>query len=85
MSNQTALHYSLVIPAFNEVERLRPPLERSVEWLRGRGRPFEIIISDDGSRDGTASLVERLQMKCPSSDWCDLLQIAARDMPCELA
>ena len=65
MSNQSGLHYSLVIPAFNEVERLRPPLERSVEWLRGRGRPFEIIISDDGSRDGTASLVERLQMEMP--------------------
>ena len=65
MSNKLAPHYSLVIPAFNEVGRLRPPLERSVEWLRARGRPFEIIVSDDGSSDGTTSLVELLQAEIP--------------------
>jgi dolichyl-phosphate beta-glucosyltransferase len=65
MSNHSAPHYSIVIPAFNEAKRIRPPLERSVEWLRDRGRPFEIIVSDDGSSDETTSLVERLRTEIP--------------------
>src|SRR6187399_1214137 len=65
MSNGSSPHYSLVIPAFNEVKRLRPPLEQSVEWLRNRGHTFEIIVSDDGSSDGTTSLVELLQTEIP--------------------
>jgi dolichyl-phosphate beta-glucosyltransferase len=60
-----APHYSLVVPAFNEVPRLGPPLRRTVEWLRARQKPFEILVSDDGSTDGTAELVEKLKNEIP--------------------
>lgn len=61
----SAPHYSLVVPAFNEVSRLGPPLRRTVEWLRARQRPFEILVSDDGSTDGTDLLVDKLKNEIP--------------------
>jgi dolichyl-phosphate beta-glucosyltransferase len=45
---------SIVIPAYNEEERLGPTLARVNEWLRARtGAPAEVIVADDGSRDRT--------------------------------
>ncbi len=45
---------SVVIPAYNEFRRLGPTLDRVIEFLGARGEPDEIIVVDDGSRDGTA-------------------------------
>lgn len=49
-------YLSLVFPAFNEAERLPRTLDRCVEYLRGRGYSFEIIVVDDGSVDGTSEV-----------------------------
>jgi dolichyl-phosphate beta-glucosyltransferase len=43
---------SVVIPAYNEAERLPPTLLRIAAALAGR--ECEIVVADDGSRDGTA-------------------------------
>jgi dolichyl-phosphate beta-glucosyltransferase len=43
---------SVVIPAYNEAERLPPTLRRVAEALSGR--ECEIVVADDGSTDGTA-------------------------------
>jgi dolichyl-phosphate beta-glucosyltransferase len=48
----------VVIPAFNEAQRLPPFLEKVVAYFEGRDEPYEIIVVDDGSTDGTAELVE---------------------------
>jgi dolichyl-phosphate beta-glucosyltransferase len=45
---------SVVIPAYNEAERLPPTLERVLRYLRARGGTYEIVVVDDGSRDRTA-------------------------------
>ncbi len=45
---------SVVIPAFNEALRLPATLERIRAHLEARGAPFEILVVDDGSTDGTA-------------------------------
>jgi dolichyl-phosphate beta-glucosyltransferase len=45
---------SVVIPAYNEAERLPPTLATLLAYLRGRGARFEILVVDDGSSDGTA-------------------------------
>ncbi len=44
---------SVVIPVFNEVRTLAAVVER----VRATGLPLEIVIVDDGSRDGTRDLL----------------------------
>jgi undecaprenyl-phosphate 4-deoxy-4-formamido-L-arabinose transferase len=51
---------SLVVPVYNEQATVDEVYHQSVVTLEGLGRPFEIIFVDDGSSDGTWSIVERL-------------------------
>jgi dolichyl-phosphate beta-glucosyltransferase len=51
------MNVSLIIPAYNETDRILPSLARIAEYLRGNNEPWEVIVVDDGSRDGTASSV----------------------------
>lgn len=53
------MRLSIVIPAFNEARRLPATLEAVVRFLSDHPRlcPAEIIVVDDGSRDGTADVV----------------------------
>ncbi len=44
---------SLVIPIYNEEPVLDELLSRSLKSLKATGHPFEIIIVDDGSEDGS--------------------------------
>lgn len=51
---------SIVIPAYNEAQRLGATLDRIAAYLNGaRFTNPEIIVVDDGSNDGTAALVEK--------------------------
>jgi glycosyltransferase involved in cell wall biosynthesis len=52
---------SIVIPAYNEELRLPKSLERVRAYLETKGVSSEVIVVDDGSRDGTVQFVE-LQM-----------------------
>jgi len=45
---------SVVIPAFNEAERLPRTLGRVRAYLDARGTPYEVVVVDDGSQDRTA-------------------------------
>ena len=47
---------SLVIPAFDEARRLPGSLATALAFLTAHGRPFEVIVVDDGSRDDTAGV-----------------------------
>lgn len=49
---------SVVIPAYNEAERLGPGLRRAVDYLKRRGLAFEVLVVDDGSRDATVRVAE---------------------------
>jgi glycosyltransferase involved in cell wall biosynthesis len=49
---------SLVIPAYNEQENIPTLLRRVEAALRQVGRPFEVIVIDDGSTDGTPALLD---------------------------
>jgi dolichyl-phosphate beta-glucosyltransferase len=58
MSGTATVEVSLVVPAFNEAGRLGRSLDAIVDFLARRHPSHEIIVVDDGSRDGTADLVE---------------------------
>lgn len=47
---------SLVIPAFNEAQRLPATLARVHAYLDARGGPCQVLVVDDGSIDGTAEV-----------------------------
>lgn len=49
--------WSVVIPALNEARRLPPYLARVVSYFDARGRPYEVIVVDDGSTDDTLARV----------------------------
>lgn len=49
---------SVVIPAYNEAERLGSTLERTVDYLSRRGLSYEVLVVDDGSRDRTIQVAE---------------------------
>jgi dolichyl-phosphate beta-glucosyltransferase len=55
-------HLSIVIPAYNEEERIVPTIGAIAAHVAGMGFPWELIIADDGSRDQTAALVEGLEL-----------------------
>ncbi|MEJ2744949.1 MAG: glycosyltransferase family 2 protein [bacterium] len=52
------LSLSIVVPAYNEEGRIGPSLERIASFLDGRDYVYEIVVVDDGSRDGTVGVVE---------------------------
>ena len=51
---------SLVVPVFNEEATLEEVCRRATATLEEVGKPFEVIVVDDGSGDGTWAVVERL-------------------------
>jgi dolichyl-phosphate beta-glucosyltransferase len=51
---------SVVIPAYNEERRLATTVRNTVGYFRARDRMVDLIVVDDGSRDGTSDLVRRL-------------------------
>lgn len=57
---------SVVIPAYNEEERLPATIARVEAYLTGFGRSWELIVVDDGSKDGTIAAA-RAAMKSPHS------------------
>ena len=58
---------SVVIPAYNEAERIGPTLRAVTAWLEER-RLFpahEVLVVDDGSTDATAATVVELSRELP--------------------
>ena len=58
-------YLSVVIPAYNEEERLKRFVPGIVEFLQSKRQPFEIIVVNDGSKDSTAQVTENLAKTYP--------------------
>ena len=52
---------SIVIPAFNEANRIGPTLVAAYAYFRELIPDHELLVVDDGSRDNTSGLVRQLQ------------------------
>lgn len=48
---------SIVVPVFNEAACLDELISRTLSACRETGNPFEIILVDDGSRDGSDDII----------------------------
>jgi glycosyltransferase involved in cell wall biosynthesis len=58
---------SIVIPAYDEEKRLSGTLERITDYLKsGKWKFSEVIVVDDGSRDGTVRVAERFRSRVRS-------------------
>ena len=56
---------SVVIPAFNEVDRLGPTLLRVIDYCRAERPSYQVLVVDDGSTDDTVPLARRIGLECP--------------------
>ena len=54
---------SIVIPVYNEAVKIPQDIQEALDYFQDRLLEGEVIISDDGSKDDTISVVERIQEK----------------------
>lgn len=58
--------YSIVIPAHNEEESLPPTVRDLYAVLTRENVPHEIVVVDDGSKDGTWQVLQELKKTVPT-------------------
>lgn len=64
--NKEMLDISVVVPLFNEEESLPELMAWIDRVMRENGFAYEVVLVDDGSRDGSWSVVERLAGEYPA-------------------
>ncbi len=57
--------YSIVAPVFNEEETLPHFYERIIQVMEEVGEPFELVLINDGSRDGSYRVMQELHARDP--------------------
>ncbi len=56
---------SIVVPVYNEEENLRPLFDRIVETMDGLGKSWELIFTNDGSKDNSLKLLKAFHEERP--------------------
>lgn len=59
--SQTDIFLSVIVPAYNEEDRIRRTLKRFHEYLSAQPFSYEILVVNDGSKDRTAEISERMR------------------------
>ena len=55
--------YSIIAPIFNEIDNLQELYRRVREVMDANGEPWEFILVDDGSTDGSTDAIRELAVK----------------------
>jgi len=71
---------SILLPAFNEADNLRDLVPEIVESLEALGDTYEIVVVDDGSRDGTRAVMSELATKYPNLHYTRLRRNAGKSV-----
>jgi undecaprenyl-phosphate 4-deoxy-4-formamido-L-arabinose transferase len=58
-------YISVVIPVYNEQENLEALFSRLMTVLDGTGRPFEVLFTNDGSRDRSGPILQEFHRRRP--------------------
>ena len=67
---------SVIIPAYNEAERIAATLREIADYLQKDAYQFELLVLNDGSNDKTATIVLELSSKIPQ------IRLIDRDQNC---
>ncbi|MBI5742681.1 MAG: glycosyltransferase family 2 protein [Candidatus Niyogibacteria bacterium] len=60
MEQNNNIYLSVIIPAYNEAERIEATLRRTGEYLRAKDFLSEVIVVVDGAKDATAAVAQKL-------------------------
>ncbi|KAJ3318937.1 dolichyl-phosphate beta-glucosyltransferase [Boothiomyces sp. JEL0866] len=56
LSDKSSVNLSVIVPAYNEIDRLEIMMDEALEYLKNSDYSYEIILVDDGSTDTTSEL-----------------------------
>ena len=65
--DRKAFKYSVVIPVFNSEAIVGETIDRVVRFFEDAGLKFELVLINDGSRDGSWSIVKQRALGNPTS------------------
>ncbi|MGB8325715.1 MAG: glycosyltransferase family 2 protein [Candidatus Acidiferrum sp.] len=60
MRSETPIHYSIVVPFFNEQENIPTLYMKITEVMDSIGEPYEMVFVDDGSKDNTYKVLSEI-------------------------
>jgi glycosyltransferase involved in cell wall biosynthesis len=60
------VRYSVVVPFYNEQENITPLYMKLTEVMDALGEPYELVFVDDGSHDGTFTMLSGIYQHDPS-------------------
>ena len=58
-----SLHFSIVIPVYNEAENIEPMVREIQAAFAGRPETYEVIFVDDASTDDSPAVLQRLTLE----------------------
>lgn len=63
--NRAAPALTVTVPIYNEADNIAPLWQRVRDALDATGKTWELILVDDGSRDGSAALMDQIAASDP--------------------
>ena len=59
------MEYSIVIPVYNEADKITTSLTQVLSFMRTYSGSFEVLVIDDGSSDRSADIIEEYAYNNP--------------------